>query len=82
MLVDRLAVDRKCDRNIFGVSHKEDAPRKPRKHGAVASKCGISDEQICIMTGARCGGAVYAETVSRTHPSSEEIKLVFMYPEQ
>lgn len=60
-----------------GRKFDEDAPRKPRKHGAVASKRGISDEQICIMTGAQRGGAVYAETVNRAHPSNEEIKLVF-----
>ena len=55
----------------------EDAPRKPRKHGAVASKRGISNEQICIMTGAQRGGAVYAQTVNRAHPSNDEIKAVF-----
>lgn len=60
-----------------GKKFPEDAPRKPRKHGAVASKRGISDEQICIMTGAQRGGAVYAETVNRAHPSIEEIKSVF-----
>ena len=60
-----------------GKKFDENAPRKPRKHGAVASKRGISDEQICIMTGVQRGGAVYAETVNRAHPSNEEIKLAF-----
>ena len=60
-----------------GRKFAEDAPRKPRKHGAKASKPGISDEQICIMAGVERGGEAYAATVNRAHPSKDEIKEVF-----
>ena len=60
-----------------GRKFDENAPRKPRKHGAVASKRGISSEQICIMSGVQRGGVVYAKTINRAHPTNDEIKAAF-----
>ena len=55
-----------------------DSTRGPRKHGAKASKRGISNEQICIMTGVeRNGGSAYAVTINRAHPSTAEISTAF-----
>ena len=61
-----------------GIKFGPDAPREPRKHGAIASKRGISDEQICIMTGVqRDGGPAFATTCNRAHPSKDEIVEAF-----
>lgn len=61
-----------------GRKFDDDAPRKPRKHGAKASSRGISEEQICIMAGVqRNGGPAYATTMNRAHPSKDEIKAAF-----
>lgn len=51
-----------------------DAPRDTRRHGAVASKPGISDEFICVMSGVqRDGGPAFAISLNRAHPSTDEI---------
>lgn len=55
----------------------EDFWREPRTHGAKAQKCGISDEQVAICTGVDRNGKVFARTVNRATPSSEEIADVF-----
>ena len=55
----------------------EDFWRKPRKHGAVAQKPGISSEQICICASVDRNGNAYARTVNRAKPSIEELKEVF-----
>jgi hypothetical protein len=51
--------------------------RKPRKHGAVAQKRGISNEYVCISTGVQRDGAAYARTVTRAVPGKDEITAVF-----
>jgi uncharacterized protein YdcH (DUF465 family) len=51
--------------------------RKPRKHGAVAQKRGISNEYICISTGVDRSGSALAKTVTRATPSKEDIDSVF-----
>ena len=51
--------------------------RKARKHGAIAQKRGISNEQIAICTGLDRTGRVFAKTVNRATPSSEEVAEVF-----
>lgn len=64
--------------SLKGKKFGENAPRKPRKHGAKASKRGISNEQVCIMAGVqRNGGPAYAVTTNRANPSKEEIGEAF-----
>ena len=61
-----------------GKKFDKKAPGKPRKHGAKASKRGISEEQVCIMAGVqRDGGPAYAVTVNRARPSIDEITGAF-----
>ena len=51
--------------------------RKPRKHGAVASKRGISDEYICLCTSVTENNKSMSVAVNRATPSKEEILEVF-----
>jgi hypothetical protein len=51
--------------------------RKPRLHGAIASKPGLSDEQVCICTGIDYSGFTIAESVNRATPTSDELAKVF-----
>lgn len=51
--------------------------RKPRRHGAKAEKRGLSNEYVCICTGAQRKGCVIAETLNRAKPSSQELQSVF-----
>ena len=51
--------------------------RGPRKHGAVAQKPGLSNEQVCIMTGIERGGPAYANTQNTATPSRNEIISAF-----
>ena len=61
-----------------GTKMSTNAMRGPRKHGAKAAKRGISNEQICIMTGVeRNGSSAYAVTLNRAHPSNTEIITAF-----
>ena len=55
----------------------ESAGRKARKHGAKASKRGISNEYVAICTGIQRDGGAIAATVNRAKPSSDELKDVF-----
>ena len=67
--------------NLKGRKLLENALREPRKHGEKAAQRGISNEQICIMTGVeRNRGSAYAVTLNRDHPSAEEIKTTFEGP--
>ena len=64
--------------NQKGRKMSPDAPRQPRKHGEKATRDGVSNEQICIMTGVqRNGGPAYAVTLNRAHPSAAEMKRAF-----
>lgn len=64
--------------SLKGRKFPENASRNPRKHGEKASQRGISNEQVCIMTGVeRNGGCAYAVTLNRARPSVEEIKAAF-----
>ena len=64
--------------SLKGRKFTENASRNPRKHGEKASQRGISNEQVCIMTGVeRNGGCAYAVTLNRARPSVEEIKAAF-----
>lgn len=51
--------------------------RKPRKHGAKASKRGISSEYLCICTGIQRKGDAIAATVNRAKPSAKELIGIF-----
>ena len=51
--------------------------RPARKHGAKAQKRGISDEYVCICTGAQRKSDVVIKAVNRAKPSMEEIAEVF-----
>ena len=51
--------------------------RKPRKHGAVATKAGLSNEYICVCTGIERDGNAVAVAVNRATASKEDINLVF-----
>jgi len=51
--------------------------RKARKHGAVATKRGISDEYICLCTSVTETNSSMAVAVNRATPSKEEIRTVF-----
>jgi transposase-like protein len=51
--------------------------RKPRKHGAVASKRGISNEYVCVCASVGSDGNNVAVAVNRASPSGEEILDVF-----
>ncbi len=55
----------------------DSAARKARKHGARASKPGISSEYIAICTGIQRDGCVVAETVNRAKPSGAELVEIF-----
>lgn len=55
----------------------DDIDRPARKHGAKAMKRGISDEYICICTGAQRKSDVILKAVNRAKPSAEEIAEVF-----
>lgn len=60
-----------------GRKFPDGAPRKPRKHGAKASKRGISNEYVCICTGVERGGSAYALSVNRAKPDAHELSAVF-----
>lgn len=51
--------------------------RKPRKHGAVAQKPGVSNEYVCISTGVSRNGGAIAKSVTRATPSKDDIDAVF-----
>jgi transposase-like protein len=48
--------------------------RKARKHGAKASKRGISSEYISIQAGVMRNGKIYTQTVNRATPRSEDVR--------
>ena len=51
--------------------------RGPRKHGAKASKPGISNEQVSIMAGVSREGKIYTKTLNRATPSKEVVFQIF-----
>jgi transposase-like protein len=51
--------------------------REPGKHGAKASKRGLSGEQICVCTSVNSEGGALAVSVNRASPSKEELVEVF-----
>jgi transposase-like protein len=63
--------------SVKGSKIPEDYHRKPRKHGAVASKPGISEEYICVCTSITGNGESIAVSVNRASPSKAELTEVF-----
>lgn len=63
--------------SVKGTKITDDYHREPRKHGAKASKRGISDEQISIMAGISRDGGIITKTVNRATPSKQDITEVF-----
>jgi len=63
--------------NVKGNKIPEDYHRKPRKHGAVASKPGISNEYVCVCTSVTGDGKNVAISANRATPSSQKILEIF-----
>ncbi|GFP28508.1 hypothetical protein HKBW3S33_01923, partial [Candidatus Hakubella thermalkaliphila] len=51
--------------------------RKPRKHGAVAAKPGLSNEYVCVCAGVERDGNAIAVAVYRAIAGKEDIDRVF-----
>jgi transposase-like protein len=60
-----------------GRKFSENHHRKPRKHGAKASKPGVSNEYVCVCTSVTGAGEQIAVATNRASPDSEEIFDVF-----
>lgn len=60
-----------------GRKFADNAPRRPRKHGAKASKRGISNEYVCICTGVERSGDAYALSANRAKPDAQELSAIF-----
>jgi len=63
--------------SVKGRKITESYHRKPRKHGAKASKAGISDEYICVCTSVDNDNNCTASAVNRAAPSNAEIEQVY-----
>lgn len=63
--------------NVKGKKIHSDYHRKARKHGAKASKRGISDEYICVCTSVDSYNKCTTAVVNRATPSKKEIVQVF-----
>ena len=63
--------------SVKGRKIPEDYHRKPRKHGATASKPGLSNEYICVQTSVNSESQCIASAVNRAAPSKAEILEVF-----
>lgn len=63
--------------SVKGRKIPEDYHRKPRKHGAKASKAGLSNEYICVCTSVDADNNCMTAAVNRATPSKAEIEQVF-----
>ena len=63
--------------SVKGRKIPENYHRKPRKHGAVANKRGISNEYVCVCTSVTGDGENIAISANRATPSSQEILSIF-----
>lgn len=63
--------------SVKGTPIAEDYHREARKHGAKASKPGISNEYVCVCTSIDEDGDCIAVSVNRAMPSKAEIDQVF-----
>lgn len=60
-----------------GRKFPENHHRKPRKHGAKASKAGISNEYVCVCASVTGAGEQVAVAINRASPDGQEIFDVF-----
>ena len=60
-----------------GTKVPAEAGRKARKHGAKASKSGISNEYIAICTGIQRDGGAVVGAANRAKPSKDELRSIF-----
>jgi len=60
-----------------GTKLPSDFWREPRKHGAVATKRGLSNEYICVCAGVERDGDAVASAVNRAVAGKEDIEQVF-----
>jgi transposase-like protein len=63
--------------SVKGRKIPSDYHRKPRKHGAVASKRGLSDEYLCVCTSIDGRNQCRTSVVNRATPSKDEIVQVY-----
>jgi transposase-like protein len=63
--------------SVKGRKILDDYHRKPRKHGAKASKAGLSNEYICVCTSVDANNNCMTAAVNRATPSKTEIEQVF-----
>jgi hypothetical protein len=63
--------------SVKGKEIKPGYHRKARRHGAVAGKCGISEEYICVCAGIERDGRAFSVAVNRASPTKDEIVRVF-----
>jgi hypothetical protein len=63
--------------SVKGRKISEDYHRAARKHGAVASTTGLSQEYICVCTSVTGAGENIAVAVNRASPSKEELVEAF-----
>ena len=63
--------------SVKGRKIPEDYHREPRKHGAKASKSGLSEEYVCVQTSVTGETKCTATAVNRATPSKDEIVEVF-----
>lgn len=63
--------------SVKGRKISDDYHRKPRKHGAKASKPGLSDEYICVCTSVDGDNHCMTAAVNRAAPGNADIEQVF-----
>jgi transposase-like protein len=63
--------------SVKGRKISDDYHRKPRKHGAKASKPGLSGEYICVCASVDSDNNCTTSAINRAAPSKAEIKRVF-----
>jgi transposase-like protein len=63
--------------SVKGRKIPSDYHRKSRKHGAKASKPGLSEEYICVCTSVDSDNNCTSKAINRASPSKAEIEMVF-----
>jgi len=64
-------------KSVKGTKIPSNYSRKPRKHGAKASKRGISKDLVSVNVGVARGGSTYAKSVNLGKPSVNNVVDVF-----
>lgn len=77
---DDVVLSDKCelDEKYFHRSHKGKKMEgvEPKKRGTPAKKRGVSDEQICSLTGVSRDGAAFAEVRNMGKPSQDDVENI------